>query len=166
MKTLNQDFMESSISEARKGLLTLTRTNLSPGIVMYRFSDTRYFDRFYTGPWWISFTPFEALKKYAEFREQTLSSAARKCLAIDTEWSNLDMLIKVVVKERLSAWSGTPRTQVIKKESRYTGVRWEPDRDITQLFIPGLHQAAPNDPKHKIWQNAFMGQWREKISAG
>ncbi len=166
MKTLNQDFMKSSISDARKGLLTLTKTTLSPGIVMYRFGDTRYLDRLYTGPWWISFTPFEALKKYAAFRNQSLSAAARKCLAIDTEWSNLDVLVRVVVKERLFAWAGTPRTQVIKKESRYTGVRWEPDRDITQLFIPGLYQAAPNDPKHKIWQNAFMVQRRENISAG
>lgn len=53
MKTLNQDFMKSSISDARKGLLTLTKTTLSPGIVMYRFGDTRYLDRIYTGPWWI-----------------------------------------------------------------------------------------------------------------
>ena len=163
MKTLNENFMESSISKASEGLLTLTRTNIFPGIIMYRFANTKRLDLYYTGPWWISFSPFEALKKYAKLREQSLSLAARKCLAIDWGWSNVDVLVKVVAKDRLSAWAGTPKTQVLKVGSRYTGVSWEPDRDITQFFIPVLDQADPNDSKRKIWQSAFVGPRCENI---
>ena len=147
--------MESSVSKASEGLLTSTRTNIFSGIIMYRFANTKRRDLYYTGSWWVSFSPFEALSKYAKLREQSLSLAARKCLAIG-EWSNVDVLIKVVAKERLSAWSGTPKTQVQKENKKYTGVRLEPDRDITQLFIPGLDQADPNNLKRRIWQSAFL----------
>jgi len=158
MKTLNEDFMESSASEARKGLLSSMRTNLFPSIELYRFANSQRPDRNLAGPWWISYSPFEALKKYAALRQQSLSLAARTCLAIDWEWSKVDVLIKVVPKVRLSAWSGTPKTQTpkVKDTSWYTGVRWVPDRDITQLFIPGLDQPDPNHSEKMIWQSAFF----------
>ncbi len=155
MTTLNENFMESSATKAREGLLTLTKTNLLPGITINRFANTKRPDLYYTGPWWISFSPFEALKKYAKLRDQSLSLAARTCLAIDWEWSNVDVLVKAVIKDPLSAWSGTPKTQTLKTDRRYTGVRWEPDRDITQLYIPGLWESDPKVPGRKIWQSAF-----------
>jgi|LGVF01.1.fsa_nt_gb hypothetical protein len=151
---MNKEFMESSISDASKGLSGLTTVNLFPGMIISRFASTKYRDRYFTAPWWISFSPFEALEKYAKIRKQSLSEAALECLAIG-DWSNADVLVKAVVKKRLAAWSGTPKTQVKKVRSMYTGVRWEPDRDITQLFIPGLYEADPNDSKRKIWENAL-----------
>ena len=155
MATLNESFMKPSEAKAREGLLTLTNTNLLPGITISRFANTKRRDLYYTGPWWISFSPFEALKKYAKLRGQPLSLAARTCLAIDWEWSNVDVLVKAVIKAPLSAWSGTPKTQTLKADRRYTGVRWEPDRDITQLYIPGLYETDPHAPGRKIWQCAF-----------
>ena len=157
MKTLNEDFMQSLASKAREGLVASTRINLFPSIELYRFGNSLRPDLYLTGPWWISYSPFEALKKYAALRQQSLSLAARNCLAIDWEWSNVDVLIKVVPKVCLSAWSGTPKTQTpkVKGTRNYTGARWEPDRDITQLYIPGLGQLDPNDQKNMIWQSAF-----------
>jgi len=164
MKILNENFMESSISEARKGLLTLSKTNLFPGMVIYRFADTTRPQRYYTGPWWISLTPFESLKKYADIRGQPLKSAARQCLAVNMRWSNMDILLKVRVKERLSAWSGTPRTQAVKIEAKYSGMNLKPDRDITQLFIPGLNEADPDNSKRKIWERAFFAAFKFYLS--
>ena len=155
MTPLNENYMESSVKKAREGLLTLTDTTLLPGIEINRFANTKRPDLYFTGPWWISFSPYEALKKYARFRNQSLSLAARTCLAIDWEWSNVDVLVKAVIKEPLSAWSGTPKTQTPKRDRRYTGMRWVPDRDITQLFIPGLWEADPEVSGRKIWQGAF-----------
>ncbi len=87
MKTLNEDFMHASALEARKGLMTLTETALFPGISIYRFANTRRPDRFYTGPWWVGFSPFETLRRYCKSREQSIAFAARRCLAIDPERS-------------------------------------------------------------------------------
>lgn len=189
MKTLNEDFMESSklLSEAMGGLMTLTKITISPGTALYRFADARYSDRFCSRPWWISFSPYEALKQYAKFKEMPLQNAARKCLAIG-QWNNADTIVKVSVKEPLSAWSGTPKTLSLKQDtkkyigkehivlpgafnnppikedkekysSKYLGVNLMPERNITQLFIPGLDQIDPNDSKRKIWQSAFLGPW-------
>ena len=156
MKILNESFMESSILQARAGLLTTTKTNLLPHISLYRFASSKRPDLYYTGPWWIGFTPFEALKHYAKLREQSISMAARQCLAIDWEWSNVDVLVRVLTKNGLAAWSGTPKTQVPKGGASFKGIHWEPDRDITQLFIPGLGQPDPNESKCNIWQSVFI----------
>jgi hypothetical protein len=155
MTASNENFMNSSFPKAKDGLLTLTKTTLFPGIAINRFANTKRPDLFYTGPWWIGFSAFEALKKYASLRKQSLSLAARTCLAIDWEWSNVDVLVKAIIKAPLSAWSGTPKTQTPKMDRRYTGIRWEPDRDITQLFIPGLNEIDPKDASRKVWKGAF-----------
>jgi hypothetical protein len=156
MTVLNEGYMESSQSEARKGLMNLVETSLLPGIRVYRFGDSDQPGRWFTGPWWVSFSPFEALKQYAKDRGQPLTLTARQCLAVDLRWSRLDVLIEAVVKERLSAWSGTPQTQAPKQGSMYLG-RLQPDRDVTQLYIPGLGEKDPSGSNRAIWQNAFIG---------
>jgi len=163
MKTLNENFMESSklLSEAMGGLMTLTKITIAPGTALHRFADARYADLFCSRPWWISFSPYEALKQYAKLKELPLKNAARKCLAIG-QWNNADTIVKVSVKEHLSAWSGTPKTLSLREDfknpnSNYLGINLRPERNITQLFIPGLDQADPNDSKRKIWQSAFWG---------
>jgi hypothetical protein len=52
-------------------------------------------------------------------------------------------LVSVRVRKPLSAWSGTPRAAREKDRGRY-GERWEPDRSITQLYIPGLSARRPD----------------------
>ncbi len=105
------------------------------------------------GPWWIGCSPFEALQKNAERREQTLSEAARQSLAVDFTWSRLDVLHKALIQTPLSAWAGTPQTQRIRRT--LPNRRWEPDREVTQLYIPGLEQPDPRNPRQKIWETAF-----------
>jgi hypothetical protein len=155
MRTLNDDFMQSSAAKAREGLMGLTQTRLFAGLPLYRFGNSTKPQLCFTGPWWLGFSPFEALKKYARLRDQPLTLAARQCLAIDWGWSQVDVLVKTVLKQHLSAWAGTPKTQVPKVGRNYGLARWEPDRDVTQLYIPGLAEADPQEPGRRIWQSAF-----------
>lgn len=56
------------------------------------------------------------------------------------EWKNaMDVLVCAQVLKALSAWSGTPKTARHKdKSTQQYGNPWEPDRSITQLYVPGL----------------------------
>ena len=182
MQTLNESFIRTSASDAMKGLTTLGRTTLHSGMVLHRFGSSLHPDRIITGPWWVGFTPFEQLCACASTQDVPLSLAARQCLAIDWGWSRVDVLIKVKVLQPLFAWSGTPKTQVVRPEpqrvdlhatpgrttelrpqpkaSPRMSARWEPDRRITQLFIPGLFEADPKTKGRKIWQSALLEQSR------
>ena len=184
MIAINSTFMATAREKAIQGIMATTRTSLFPGMVLYRFANSRREDLHFTGPWWISVSPYEAILAWARQREQPLSLAARQSLAIDWEWSNVDVLIRVILGQKLEAWSGTPKTQCPKIDTptrkglispsgvlltpdrprgwnaQYKGRRWEPDRDITQLYIPGLHEADPENPKRQIWENVFgMKNW-------
>lgn len=161
MKTLNEGFMGAAQSKAREGLITTSRTLIHPGLTIYRFADSGRPELHVTGMWWVGYSPFEALKQYAHRREQTLSAAARQCLAVDFTWSKLDVLHRAILKEPLSAWAGTPKTQRIRP-GNLSGDdrRWEPDREVTQLCIPGLDQPSPNNPRQNIWQTAFQSLFR------
>ena len=154
MKTINEDYMDAAFSKASKGLVAVWRTLIQPGMPVYRFGDSIRPDAQLTGGWWVGYSPFESLKQYAQRRKQTLSAAARQCLAVDFQWSTLDVLHTVILKTPLSAWAGTPRTQRIRRAN--SDRRWEPDREITQLYIPGLDQPDPNSPRLKIWETAFQ----------
>ena len=170
METLNEYFMHSSKSKSdiKDGLTAVSKTILLPGIVIYRFANTQRPDLYNTGSWWVGFSPFESLKKYSESRQQSLAFTAHQCLAIDRQWSKgkeVNVLVKAQIKQRLSAWSGTPKTQVSKIPvgSKYRTARLEPHRNITQLYIPGLGEPDPNDSNRKIWESAFIGPWRLHI---
>ena len=156
MNSLNENFMDiHNQLEAQKGLSDLVRTNLVKGVKLYRFASIDKRHLWYAGSWWLGFSPFESLKKYARARKQSLSFAARQCLAIDEVWSDLDLLIEVTVNEGLLAWSGSPKTQPIKHKNRYIKKLF-PDRDITQLYIPGLGKPSPLNIGYSIWQSACI----------
>jgi len=155
MVALNEKYMRFSQSKASEGLMNLVETTLLPGIRVYRFGSSNRPDRWFAAPWWLSFSPFEALKQYASVRKQSLPLTARQCLAIEWGWSKLDVLIETVVKQRLLAWSGTPKTQVLKWGTTHLG-RLRPERNITQLYIPGLDEADSSRSGHAIWKDAFV----------
>src|SRR5690242_3710251 len=135
-KTLNAGFLNSAHSSALEGLTALVETTLTPGLPLFRFGNSGKPQTALTGPWWVGFSPFEAVTGYAKSRQQPLSIVARECLAIDWGWSKVDLLVRVVVKQSLSAWAGTPKTQFVRPGPNMENRRWEPDRRITQLYIP------------------------------
>ncbi|HWD91214.1 MAG TPA: hypothetical protein VG938_02580 [Verrucomicrobiae bacterium] len=155
MKTaLNESFMQAGEKKANDGLQNIVRTNLYPGLRVYRFGSTKRPDLYFTSPWWLGFSPFEALKRYAKTKGISLFSAAEQCLAIDPG-HKVNILHETIVYQNLAAWSGTPRTQVSKVDQRY-GSRLEPQRNVTQLCIPGLGGTDPRDASRKIWESAFQ----------
>jgi hypothetical protein len=156
MKPINEAFMEAGLSLACQGLITTVHVVLQPGMPLYRFADSSRPHAHLTGGWWVGYSPFQALKEHAARRNQTLSAAARQCLAVDFGWSKLDVLYKTVVEAPLAAWAGTPQTQRVRQPLPAGGDRrWEPDREITQLYIPGLGQPAPKNPHQQVWQLAL-----------
>jgi hypothetical protein len=156
MKTPNEGFMDRVEEKARGGLVSTYRSTIQPGMSLYRFGDSKKPNLFLTGVWWIGFSPFEALRQYAHHAKQKLSAAARQCLAVDFDWSTLDVLHKVILRSPLSAWSGTPRTQMIRPPGASAlDRRWKPNRQITQLCIPGLGEPDPSSQRQMIWQTAF-----------
>ena len=75
MKTLNGSFMQAGYLDAIKGMENLVPITLTPGFLIYRFGNTLRQERLFTGPWWIGFSPFEALKQYSTSRGVSLPLA-------------------------------------------------------------------------------------------
>lgn len=141
--------------EAEQGLLMKTRVTLTPGLPLYRFASSDNPNAWFISPWWVGYSPFEALKEYARVEHLPLGLAARECLAILPEWSRCDRLVRASVRQPLIAWVGTPKTQRVKdKNTQRYGARWEPDRRVTQLYIPGLSQKSEGSAQ-QIWQVAL-----------
>jgi hypothetical protein len=138
--------------DARRGLISLTHTRLHQHLVIYRFGSHAAREHDFTSPWWLGYSPFEALKKYARNRAQTVFAAAEQCLALplDDRYPKKDRIIEAKLRRALSAWSGTPRTLVSRQRRRL-----EPDRDVTQLYIPGLNLNDVAAPNNIIWKEAF-----------
>jgi hypothetical protein len=81
----------------------------------------------------------------------------------------MDLLVHAKTLQPLSAWSGTPRTArrvaiaqsliaVGYKTRRYTGDAKEPDRSITQLYIPGLRLKRPDETSGEFikWSKVLL----------
>jgi len=151
----NGAFMEHAREKAAKGLLMAVSGVLLPGTRIYRFATSLKRERFFSGEWWFGQTPFDSMKAYAQASGCSLRDAARECLAVDHSWSQMDFLLSATLVLRLSAWMGTPLTQSIKTPAlilargELQGGRYvrqlEPDRSITQYYIPGLGEQVLKD---------------------
>jgi len=156
--------MKEAYEKAAQGMESVTPTTLAPGMRIHHFADTGNPKGYFTGRWWVGFSPFEALEQYSTSRGVPLPLAARQCLAIDqTYTARLDILVTVVLKQALSAWSGTPKTQVVTRSPASARVSLRPSKTITQLCIPGLDQKSPTNPALMIWQSAFGNQTCQRL---
>jgi hypothetical protein len=143
--------MDATYSKAAKGIIAPINKSLSRGERVYRFASLRHRDGFFSGPWWIGFSPYENLWNYATHRGLKLREVAREFLAVDYDWNDMDVLVSATVAITLAAWSGAPLPQWTKTPlilnsagdriggGRYDR-RWEGDRSITQYYIPGLKE--------------------------
>jgi len=136
--TANATYMTSQERQvAVGGLLNLVEVKLLPAMELYRFATAAQSDTWYAASWWLGKSAYDALIQYAKSSRESLSEAARRCLAVPPP-SAMDVLVPVRVVKALSAWSGTPKTLRLKDERGRYVERQEPDRAITQLYIPGL----------------------------
>ena len=153
---VNQAFMTADAHvKATKGLLAMTGGALLSGTRVYRFASSMSRERFFCGPWWFGQSPFDTIKAAARQAGRPLRDVARECLAVDFDWNAMDFLVSATVGVRLAAWTGTPLTQSIKTPSlllprgEHAGGRyvrqWEPDRTVTQYYVPGLDALVRRD---------------------
>lgn len=149
---------------AEGGLLMKSTVTITAGLPLYRFASShRAEESWYVSPWWIGQSPYEAIVEHARVNKISLGQAARICLAVDPTWgSRCDVLVGASVTHALTAWAGTPRTIRSKVNGRYTA-RWEPDRRVTQLYIPGLTQLSETAGQ-PIWRVALQGLWHRRIA--
>jgi len=150
--TVNAAFMADQRKYAEgfpgvAGMMHVVEVAVLPHMQLYRFANANTpDDRLYGAAWWIGYSAYQALLQLAGSDLANLRRNARERLAIPREWGNaMEILVCANVLQPLSAWSGTPRTARNKdrKTQRY-GSRWEPDRSITQLFLPGLNERRPD----------------------
>lgn len=151
--------------EAESGLLMKSTVTITPGLSLYRFASSHRFEEsWYISPWWVGQSPYEAIVEHARGNNISLGQAAWICLAVDPTWgSRCDVLVGASLAHALSAWAGTPRTIRSKVDGRYTA-RWEPDRRVTQLYIPGLTQISETLGQ-PIWRVALQGLWHRRITS-
>jgi hypothetical protein len=153
--TVNATFAtEAQHDIAARGMLHLVEVKILPAMQLYRFANAADRATWYAAPWWLGKSAYEALLRSAQSNNESLSRVARRCLAVPK--SPMDVLISVRILQPLTAWSGTPKTLRLKAEGGRYLARQEPDRAITQLYIPGL------DPKNSsgacvAWNEVFTG---------
>jgi len=153
--TVNAAFVTSQEwHEAARGMANIVEVKVLPAMEIYRFASAARSHTWYAASWWFGTSAYDGLLRSSKSSNESLSSVARRCLAVPPEWSTMDLLIAVRVLRPLSAWSGTPRTLRLKDDRGRYASRLEPDRTITQLYIPGL------DPKKNrgqcvAWDVAF-----------
>jgi hypothetical protein len=129
------------------GMMNVVQVTLLPHMKIYRFATAGTpIDRLYGTCWWFGTSAHRALLQISRARRTSLHVVARECLAVPPEWKNvMDVLVCAEVLQPLSAWSGTPRTARNKdKSTQQYGDPWEPDRSITQLYVPGLNERRPD----------------------
>jgi len=136
--TLNAKYATSHERRvAASGMLNLVEVKVLPAMELYRFATEAQSHTWYAASRWFGKSAYDALLQYAKSSREGLSEAARRCLAVPPP-SAMDLLVPVRVLKPLSAWSGTPKTLRLKDERGRYVERQEPDRAITQLYIPGL----------------------------
>jgi hypothetical protein len=145
--SLDRQTNKETVDEASGGMLHLQPKTLHPGYRIFRFAATTRPEDWLTKGWWIGFSPFATIEGLAGRSPDRIGRVAREALAVwidpSTPYFNaMDMLLVARVRRTLAAWTGTPRTISTKRGGRYAE-RWQPDRNVTQLYIPGLGKIPP-----------------------
>lgn len=163
--TVNERFMDEQRKFAEGypwvgGMMHVQPFKLLTHMEIYRFATRGTAkDDLYGAPWWFGVSAHGALLAFAEIGTRGLRHEARARLAVvsNKDENGMDLLVHAKILQPLSAWSGTPRTArrvaIVEsliagndyKTRRYTEDAREPDRSITQLYIPGLSPERPHE---------------------
>ena len=113
---------------------------LHPGEELFRFADSSPKDRAFFGyqasPWW--FREREFLILMGRVKKSPLGLLQVRFDAVILQsYSQMDVLVRAIVRRQLDAWMGTPRPQ---SEIAPNGMRITMPgcKDIQQLFIPDI----------------------------
>ena len=164
---------------AESGMSSVVDVMLLPGMQIYRFGNAADDRRWYSGAWWFGRSVHDALLQLARRDRVSLTVAGRSALAVPLEWSTMDVLLYAKVVAPLAAWSGTPRTirpgaatygSLVSPdgtvlvpagrrplEGHHGLFRYDPDRSMTQLYVPGLRTRdnAGTPIAHLAWRDVL-----------
>jgi hypothetical protein len=81
--TVNASHMtQTEWNEAASGMLHLVEVRVLPAMELYRFATAATPDAWYAASWWCGKSAHEGLLQYAKSINESLSRAARRCLAV------------------------------------------------------------------------------------
>ena len=132
-------------------------TRLSTGHYYYRFaSSASSREAQHGGGWWIDYENFALVRTFADKNGYSLREAARLMLALPYAWTRVDLLIRVLLKQPLKAYSGEGKPAQGGSNGPDKGTRWIPTQHIKvrQLYIPGLYVRGSR-PRAQLYETAF-----------
>jgi hypothetical protein len=126
------------------GLMVKRRVDLGPGELLVRFSSKtdrsgriRSDEDHLNSPWWLNDDRFVLLLGRARTAGVSLVEMARRSLAIPSDWSNCDLLVRARPRFLLAAYAGPGITAEAGAERRIIAYEAK-ELWIEQLYIPGL----------------------------
>jgi hypothetical protein len=147
------------------GILNPQPTHLSTGQYYYRFaSSSASRESQLGGGWWLDFENFRTVRAFAESNGYPVRDAARLMLALPYAWTRVDLLVRVLLKEPLKAYTGEGKPAQGSKAGADRGTAWIPTQHIKirQLYIPGLVTKGDREGR-PIFETAFS--WPGEVTS-
>ena len=116
-------------------------TRLPAGQYYYRFGSSRSArEAQLGGGWWLDFENFSHIRHFATENGYRLRDAARLMLALPYAWTQVDLLLRALLKQPLRAYTGLGKPAQAPEGGADRGTRWIPTQHVAvrQLYIPGL----------------------------
>lgn len=123
------------------GILNPRAITIERRSTLVRFGNAPFASDVAGGSWWLDWSNYKIVERFADARKIPVASAMRMLCAVPVEWSTMTMLVQATARSPLSAYIG--RGNLATVVSRL-GVRSIVDpnsysqQQVEQLFIPGL----------------------------
>ena len=156
-------FTPATRANAESGVHLRAIRLLPAGTTLYRIgSSTRHGepvpdDRQFSSPWWMR---RHELERILAKGLQDTAWAGRVLLAIAEAWgTRCDLQVTATTAVDLYAWIGEGKAidaegHAVKDD--HPAAFWFPEKDLLQLFVPGLALCADGQPP--LWQTAFSAR--------
>lgn len=138
------------------GLVAMRRVELAEDNMLYRFAAKKYMSEdadtllpLLNSPWWLEEDRMVLLLARAREANVQLSEMARRQLALPTDWSDCDIIVRVRPKSGvvLAAHAGPGRTTIGMSGEARIIAREAPHLFMDQLYVPGLGLREKLDKK-------------------
>ena len=133
-------------------------TKLPPGYY-YRFaSSASSLHEQRGGGWWLDFSNFCIIRRFALEHDYKLRDAARLMLALPFAWPTkptkvieVDLQVRAVLRELLYAYTGLGKPAQGADNGPDRGTRWIPTQQVAvrQLYVPGLYLQGQDTPLYE-----------------
>lgn len=158
-----ETWFESEQGTGTGGIFNPRAVHLPVGHYYYRFVSRTSKPEFQSGGgWWLDYENYRKVEEFASANSYSLRMAARLTLALPYDWTRVDRLIKVLLKQPLKAYAGEGKPARGGDNTSDHGTRWIPTQHVKvrQLYIPGLYVKGER-PRQQLYELAF--KWPAEI---